>query len=60
MATRSDDQLRWHHCATVAKHEILCAAIIIADILDRRDAGEPDWQRLALALQRLRALTENV
>ncbi|HEY0686170.1 MAG TPA: hypothetical protein VGD45_27760 [Steroidobacter sp.] len=59
MATPSDDQLRWRHYAAIAKHEILCAAIIVADVLDRRDAGEPDWQRLVLALQRLRALAES-
>lgn len=50
--------IRWRDRVLIARHEILCIAIIVADILDARYAAEPDWDRLTLALQRLRALTE--
>lgn len=52
------EPIRWRDRVTIARHEIMCAAIVVADILDRRDAHEPDWNRLTLALQRLSALEE--
>lgn len=54
----SQTGMRWRDRLVIARHEITCAAIIVADVLDRRDAGEPDFQRLALSLRRLRALAE--
>jgi hypothetical protein len=58
MATPSDDQLRWRDRVVIAKHEINCACIAVADILDHREVTEAHWQRLTLALHRLRALSE--
>ncbi len=52
------DSVRWRDRVTIARHELMCAIVVIADILDRRNAVEPDWERLTLALQRLRALLE--
>lgn len=56
--SRLPESMRWRDRVTIAKHELMCAIIVVADILDRRDACEPDWNRLTLALQRLRALAE--
>jgi len=54
-AARQGD-IGWRDKVVIARHEVMCAAIIVADVLNRRDAGEPDFARLALVLQRLRSL----
>lgn len=54
----SAPDIPWRDRVAIARHEVAAAAIIAADILDRRDASPPDFDRLALALQRLRVLTE--
>jgi hypothetical protein len=43
---------------TIALYEISCAAFVVADLLDGKSVSEADWQRLTLALSRLRALSE--
>lgn len=55
MATRMvsfADKLR------IVQHEILCCLIVVSDLLERRTGEEPDWDRLALALRRMRAVQE--
>lgn len=52
------ESMRWRDRVMIAKHELMCAIIILADVLDRRETTEPDFARLALALQRLRSLAE--
>jgi hypothetical protein len=48
----------WRDRVVVARFEIAAAAVILADILGQRSAQETDFKRLALCLQRLRALQE--
>jgi len=42
--------LGWPGRVKVAQHELMSVVIIVADILDRRDADEPGWARLAARL----------
>ncbi|MEQ1579173.1 MAG: hypothetical protein ABL964_01135 [Steroidobacteraceae bacterium] len=48
----------WRDRVVIARFEIMAAAMVVADILARRDATEADFDRLVLCLQRLRALQE--
>lgn len=54
----SGTELRWRDRLTIARHEITTAAIVVADLLDKGNATETDWNRLVVALQRLQALSE--
>ncbi len=48
----------WRDRVEIAKHEITCAAIVISDFIERKNATEDHFARLTLCLQRLRALSE--
>lgn len=47
-------------CLLLADREVLVASIITADVLDKHDIAEADWQRLAQAAARLGALADEV
>lgn len=48
----------WRDRVVIARHEISCAIVILADLLAGRPATETDSARLTLCLQRLRAVSE--
>jgi len=42
----------------IVQYELMCCLIVVSDLLERRAGHEPDWDRLALALRRIRAVQE--
>jgi hypothetical protein len=42
----------------IFQHELLRCLIVISDLLERREGQEADWDRLTLAMRRLRAVQE--
>jgi hypothetical protein len=42
----------------IVQHELMCCLIVVSDLLERRAGQEPDWDRLALAMRRVRAVQE--
>lgn len=52
------NSLSWRDRVTIARFEIIAAAVAISDVVERREGGEQAFDRLARSLQRLRALLE--
>jgi hypothetical protein len=42
----------------IAEFELMRCCVVLSDILERRTAEEPDWDRLTLARRRIQALRE--
>jgi hypothetical protein len=51
-------ETRWADRLRIARHELTCACLIVSDALERREAQEPDWDRLTVSLRRLTLLAE--
>jgi hypothetical protein len=50
--------ISWRDRLAAIEHELHVVILVTVDALDRRSSVEPDWQRLTLALHRIRALKE--
>lgn len=48
----------WADKLRIVQHELICCCVVLSDLLERRTGDEPDWNRLTLALRRIRALQE--
>jgi hypothetical protein len=48
----------WADKIRIVQHELMCCCVVLSDLLERRTGEEPDWDRMALALRRIRAVQE--